>query len=205
MTTLLLVASLAQPCDPEKMTFRVGCGATALFLLLQDAGTDVRLVDIEAMLPAPDGSAGIQEIAAAATRLGKPLIPRRMTSAGGRCDVPFIILLEPLGGDRHFVVVKPLSNTTSVQILDGQTYPRVVSWSELFASPVWKGVALVPLPYHPSWLRPLLIAVITAGAFCVTLPLAWRTRVKSLQKRNRAVLAQAGISTGNLVEPQSGT
>ena len=155
----------------------VDCGLASLYLLLQLRGYAVDLSALRAHLP-PRPAAGysMMELRDAAGRLGLPLVGVHLQSGDSVPDTPLLAFLNR-GGHGHFLVIHPVGHTgRMVQVFDGFQGPVVMDWADLYKSPEWTGLALVP---HRTvwWTR-----IAPAGALIVGLAVALiHVRRKRLQ------------------------
>jgi len=104
-----------------------------------------------------------------ARAFGLTLTGVKLTRSDRAPDRPALVFLrrEDHG---HFLVVRPVGHSGKlVQIIDATGDPTVIDAANLYASPQWTGLALVPS--RTNWPFRLAVGILVAG--CVTLILTW--------------------------------
>ena len=135
-----------EPEGASRLTpVEVDCGLASLYLLLQLEGYPIGLSALPERLP-PRAAAGysMMELRDAAGRLGLRLVGVHLQAGKHFPSTPFLAFLNR-GGHGHFLVIRPVGHTgRMVQVFDGLQDPIVMDWANLYKSPGWTGLALVP-------------------------------------------------------------
>lgn len=162
------------------------CGTMALYTLLQLEGQSVELHRIETHLPSPTTEGfSMAELRDAARACGLKLAGICMPRRDPAFDRPMLVHLG-VGQHGHFVVVRPVGHTSKmVQMLDGTYPPRLLDAADLYASPGWTGLALVPV--RPNW--PARMAGAAGVAVCAGL-----AAIQIMQRRRQNAGASSMVA-----------
>jgi ABC-type bacteriocin/lantibiotic exporter with double-glycine peptidase domain len=153
------------------------CGTLALYNLLRLEGHPTDLATLESRLssPSPRGHS-MQQLRDAARSFGLDLIGVRLSKRHGSLDRPALVFLKE-GHHGHFLVIRPIGQTGKlIQMLDSNRMPDVVDAADLFASPRWTGLALIP--DRPNWSMRAVVAL-----FLIALTLPFLGPLSRLQHR----------------------
>ncbi len=119
------------------------CGTSALCVLLRLEGHPTSLAEMPA--PAVEGTGrSMKDLKETAARHGLALSGLRIEPRAGAIDRPSLVFVDrkPHG---HYLVVRPVGPSGRlIQVIDPGREPFVVDAIDLFRSPGWTGVALVP-------------------------------------------------------------
>ncbi len=132
--------------DGEQSGTETGdCGTVSLRHLLNLEGRPAALNQLTAVLgiPGADGFS-FRELREAARRFGLMLDAVVLPKQRSAIKRPAILFIKR-EREGHFLVVRPVGHTGHlVQVLDGERLPFVIDADQLFASPSWTGLALIP-------------------------------------------------------------
>ncbi len=123
----------------------LSCGPLSLYLLCRLEGMSVNLPTINGCVP-KGGSAGhsMTEIREAASACGLGLSGARLRLRDWPIDRPALVFTKR-GEHGHFLVIQPVGHSGKlVQVIDPNREPVVMDATELFASPEWTGIVLIP-------------------------------------------------------------
>ena len=150
-TGLWIFYAYASASDREEQPAAYDCGTLSLYTLLHLEGRSISLPQIECELPTPSPAGhSMKALREAAGALGLDLVGVRLPESRNASDRPALVFLDraPHG---HFVVVRPVGHSsTLVQMLDAHQPPIVIDAADLYASPDWTGLALMPT--RRNWL-----------------------------------------------------
>jgi Peptidase C39 family len=169
-------ASLAGSVDAPSEIVAYDCGTVALHALLAIEGCATRFDALQARLPAPSPQGySMALLRDAAGTCGLSLTGVKLVASGRAPDRPALVFTKR-GEHGHFLVVRPVGHSGKlIQIIDSTGDPIVMDAIDLYASPQWTGLALVPT--RPDW--PLRVAVgvlVISGLTFVLLLVANRLR-----------------------------
>jgi ABC-type bacteriocin/lantibiotic exporter with double-glycine peptidase domain len=168
--------------SPPSDIAKYDCGTIALHTLLALEGRATHIDTLRTRLPAPSPRGySMAELRDAAHSFGLALTGVKLSGSGGAPDRPALVFLKR-DDHGHFLVVRPVGHSGKlIQIIDSTGDPIVLDAVDLYASPQWTGLALMPL--RPNW--PLRVAftmlMIFSSAFLVLL----------IASRNRAIRASS--------------
>lgn len=147
---IVVTPSLSLADSPAKtVESSYGCGVLALYYLLRLEDRPVNLRHVDANLPIRgDHGHSLGDLRNAARRCGLELTGVYLRKSN-ILDRPAMVFLKS-GDHGHFVVVRPVGNKGKmVQILDSISEPEVLDASDLYNTPEWTGLALIPA--RPNW------------------------------------------------------
>lgn len=126
------------------------CGTLALHQLLQLEGCPTDLLVLSSRLPDPPPRGhSMKALRDAARTCGLSLRGVLVSKSARALDRPAIVFLRRRDHG-HFIVVRPIGHTGKlVQVIDPNETPDVVDAADLYASPDWTGLALIP--DRPNW------------------------------------------------------
>ena len=121
------------------------CGFTSLYTLLKLENRSALFAEVASLLPSPQPSGySMKELRDAASESGLNLVGMMLNKRNDSIDRPMIVFLKR-PKHNHFVVIRPVGHSDNlVQVLDNTGSPIVVDKAQLFESPEWTGLALVP-------------------------------------------------------------
>lgn len=171
-TLAVAVGVRAEEVDSESAIY--DCGTRSLYAILRLEGRSCDLTALSASLPSPaplDGYSLLQ-LREAARRCGLDSMGVALKRSESACDRPILAYVKR-NGHGHFLVVRPVGHTGRlVQVIDGYRPPEVLDAADLYASPEWTGLALIPT--RPNW--PAWIAATVAAAGVLALAATWPFR-----------------------------
>ena len=128
------------------------CGTIALYTLLRLSGRPTELSVLETRLPLPKAAGySMLELRNAAYACGLSCAGMRVSKSDRQPAAPILAFLTD-GTHGHYVVVRPVGHTGKlVQVLNLNRESVVLDAADLYGSPEWTGLALIPDP--PRWLR----------------------------------------------------
>lgn len=179
---------MSRPCWPIKS---YDCGTIALFYFLRLQGNPVDIGQVEAILP-PTRSRGytMKELRDAGRALGTDTRGAQVKRQDDALDRPMLVFLRQ-GDHGHYAVIRPVGHSGKlVQVIDQARPPEVMEKSDLFASPEWTGLVLIPS--GPDWrTRTAFALIMVASALLVALALRRLRRPDREQSRARTPCSEA--------------
>jgi hypothetical protein len=142
MITIIILGLLTQDASAEDAP---SCGFLSLCSLHRLEGTSSTPASLNSKLP-PEGKLGysMEELRRASSSCGLPLKGVILHPGPAFLDRPAIVFFRR-EGHGHFITIRPVGKTTEVvQVLDSFDDPRLVYARDLFDSPTWTGLALIP-------------------------------------------------------------
>jgi hypothetical protein len=126
------------------------CGFQAIWILLSLEARPTAIPQLEARLPAPSPRGySMKELRDAAGASGLGLTGIFLRKGSRVPDRPALVFLKR-GQHGHFIVIRPVGHTGKlIQVIDSVEAPQVKELADLYASPEWTGLALVPS--RPNW------------------------------------------------------
>jgi len=148
-TLFLAVCTLSMVGEPtpehDGSTGRApNCGVQSLYLLCRLEGQPTTLSAIVEQPTTRGTSLSMKQVSDAAAAVRLPVIGVKLRTDGNALDRPALVFMNqrPHG---HFVVIRPVGTSGRlVQVLDPNREPEVIDATDLYASPEWTGLALVP-------------------------------------------------------------
>jgi len=141
---------LGQWAVPSRNPTEYDCGTLALRTILALEGRAVPVDAVRSALPG-EGKTGrsMAELRDAARALGLTLMGVSLPRSDRAPDRPALVLLKR-EDHGHFVVVRPVGPSGRlIQIIDPNGDPIVTDAADVYASPEWTGLALIPK--RPNW------------------------------------------------------
>jgi ABC-type bacteriocin/lantibiotic exporter with double-glycine peptidase domain len=160
--------------DPPSDIAKYDCGTIALHTLLALDGRATPIDTLRTRLPAPSSRGhSMAELRDAARSFGLTLTGVKLSRSGRAPDRPALVFLKR-DDHGHFLVVRPVGHSGKlIQIIDSTGDPIVRDAVDLYASPQWTGLALVPA--RPNWPLRVAVSLLTvSGLVFVVLLLASR-------------------------------
>ncbi len=160
----------ADDTGPPSDIAKYDCGTIALHTLLALEGRSIRIETLRTRLPAP-GPQGrsMAELRDAARACGLSLMGVKLARTDRAPDRPALVFLNR-DEHGHFLVVRPVGHSGKlIQIIDSTGDPMVMDATDLYASPRWTGLAL--LPVRPNWPLRIAIAGLTVSGLTLVLRL----------------------------------
>ena len=143
LSVLFLCSSARAGAEPAPVG--LDCGSASLLVLhhVQGLSTDIRAIK-RALPKIPDRGYTMLDLQSASSRIGLPLKGVELKKVHGAIDRPMLLFMARKEHG-HFLVIRPVGHSGKlVQTIDWMADSDVFDQSELFASPGWTGLALVP-------------------------------------------------------------
>jgi Peptidase C39 family len=145
------------------------CGTLSLYLLLRIEGRATALPAIESRLPPmPRDGYSMKELREAARGCGLRISGVRLKDPARDLDRPAIAFLK----QGHYVIVRPVGHTGRlVQVVDGTEFSAIMESEELFRSPNWSGLVLIPRGYPLERSAAIaFLCIMGAGMLLILIP-----------------------------------
>ena len=165
--------------DPDPSLREYDCGTLALYNLLRLEGRSTDLATIERHLPVTNGGRySLKDLRDAARVSGLNLDGVQLAKSD-KAPTQLALVHLDRKPDGHFLLVRPVGFTGKlVQVIDSTQEPFVLDAANLYASPEWTGLALVPS--RPNWpVRAVGLVSIAAGLTLVVVGLLRKFRSRS--------------------------
>lgn len=180
----LLLVSRPTFCASQTVSGEAGlvdydCGAIALHALLAIEGLPTPIGVVQSRLPRRTREGySMTELREGAQALGLRLTGVRLPQSKFAPDRPALVFLRQ-AGHGHFLVIRPVGHSSRmVQIIDVRNDPVVADAVDLYTSPQWTGLALVPT--RSTWA--LRLAASLVGGGCSVCALYVVTRFRRLKR-----------------------
>ena len=166
---------------PDTVNLNHPCPVTSLYVLFHLSGSKVGFADILRQLDQPTRE-GIPAsvLCQVAEHHGMPLDVVKLDEHDvSSFSGPWIAFLQPCAGVGsgvgHYVVIRPVSDGSKLQVIDPPQPPRIVPRTKLFEKDGWCRIALVPQTRRLNLSRWVFVA---AGAAGCCFGMMWLRRIQ---------------------------
>jgi hypothetical protein len=150
------------------------CGTIALHTLLVIEGRSLGVDELRARMP-PLALRGrsIAELRDAARATGLQLVGVSLAKGTRAPDRPALVFFRR-GEHGHFAVIRPVGHSGKlIQVIDIAEAPTVMDASDLYASPEWTGLALIPRRPNPAFVLLATLLAVSGSILLALLVSSW--------------------------------